>query len=151
MVKPAAVLMCVTDESAPNKARPVSAGELGGSGGDASAANQQTAIAQLQIINSEGYTVADPATGTATDSASVQVVASNANRAAIAICNLSETYSLKITFKVAATQANAVYIAQPEQTLELSEKEQGAIVREQINAIASSGSVNFTYVETLRS
>jgi len=83
-----------------------SGGGGGGGGGDASAANQTLQLTELQGINSKTPGPRTPTTtSVASSTTSVTLLAANANRRGLSICNES-TSTMRLSFATPATEAN---------------------------------------------
>lgn len=83
-----------------------SAGGGGGGGGDASAALQTQQLTQITAINGKMPTPRTPTTTNVASSAtSLTLLAANANRRGLSICNES-TSTMRLSFATPATEAN---------------------------------------------
>lgn len=115
---------------------------------NATEAKQDAAIALLTAIDQK-LTVTDPVIQPIVDStigtSAADIASANSNRKVIYLHNNSSTNTLIVNFGEDASSASAIYRVIPEQTL----IEKDSIIKLRISAIASSGTVAYTYREGL--
>lgn len=114
----------------------------------ATVAKQDEAIAllnkltqQLDFANGKG--TPHPAINATATITSGDIAPANSDRSLIYLHNHSDTNTLIVNFGATASATSAIYRVQPEQTL----IEKGAIVQLRISAVASTGTINYSYLE----
>lgn len=124
--------------------------DSGGSSADeATSAKQDEAIAQLKHIQGKNSDNGSNIDDTATSVASKAIAGAEGLRQVALLTNKSDTNNLKVSLGRAASQSQWNLIVPPLNMAILSREIYKDLVALEINAIAATGSCDYTYIESL--